>query len=100
MIIDPLDSRCVKFHFSRIAREAQIETLKLTCEREGVEVANEDVLKSLVDISQGDLRRSINMLQTASSFKAKNLTAKDIESISGMITDDVIKRIDKVLSTS
>jgi replication factor C subunit 2/4 len=54
-------------------------------------VANDDVFKSLVDISQGDLRRSINMLQTASSFKAKNLTAKDIESISGVIPDDVIK---------
>jgi hypothetical protein len=40
------------------------------------------------------------MLQTASSFKAKNLTAKDIESISGVIPDDVIKRIDKVISTS
>jgi replication factor C subunit 2/4 len=63
-------------------------------------VANEQVFKSLVDISQGDLRRSINMLQTASSFKAKNLTAKDIESISGVIPDDVVKRIDKVLSTS
>jgi hypothetical protein len=39
-------------------------------------------------------------IQTASSFKAKNLTAKDIQSISGVIPDDVIKRIDKVLSTS
>jgi DNA polymerase III delta prime subunit len=53
-------------------------------------VANEDAFKSLVDISQGDLRRSINMLQTASSFKAKILKAKDIESISGVIPDDVI----------
>jgi DNA polymerase III delta prime subunit len=63
-------------------------------------VANEDLFKSLVDISQGDLRRSINMLQTASSFKAKNLSGKDIESISSVIPNDVIKRIDKVLSTS
>ena len=49
---------------------------------------------ALVDISAGDLRRSINMLQTASAFKAKNLTAKDIESISGVIPDDVIRKID------
>jgi hypothetical protein len=34
------------------------------------------------------------MLQTASSFKAKNPTARDIESISGVIPDDVINRID------
>jgi DNA polymerase III delta prime subunit len=63
-------------------------------------VANKDEIFSLVDISQGDHRRRINMLQTASSFKAKNLTAMDIESISGVMPDDVIKRIDKVLSTS
>jgi DNA polymerase III delta prime subunit len=63
-------------------------------------VASEDVFNALVDISQGDLRRSINMLQTASSFKAKNLTVKDVESISGVIPDEVIRRIDKTLSQS
>lgn len=40
------------------------------------------------------------MLQTASSFKAKNLTVKDVESISGVIPDEVIRRIDKTLSQS
>ena len=52
----------------------------------------------MVDISQGDLRRSINMLQTASSFKHKNLTVKDVQSISGVIPDDVISKIDRTLS--
>jgi replication factor C subunit 2/4 len=99
-IIDPLASRCVKFRFSPISKEAQMERLKLICEREGVEVAGDDVFNALIDISQGDLRRSINMLQTASAFKAKNLTAKDIESISGVIPDDVIRKIDKVLVSS
>ncbi len=61
-IIDPLASRCVKFRFSPIARGAQIERLKLICERENVKVANQSVFETLVDISGGDLRRSINML--------------------------------------
>lgn len=39
------------------------------------------------------------MLQTASAFKHKNLTAKDVESISGVIPDDVIRKIDKTLSS-
>ena len=99
-IIDPLASRCVKFRFSPISKEAQMERLKLICEREGVEVAGDDVFNALIDISQGDLRRSINMLQTASAFKAKSLTAKDIESISGVIPDDVIRKMDKVLVSS
>lgn len=61
-IIDPLASRCVKFRFSPISKEAQVERLKLICEKERVNVAGENVFSALVDISQGDLRRSINML--------------------------------------
>lgn len=38
------------------------------------------------------------MLQTASAFKHKALSVKDVESISGVIPDDVIKRIDKCLA--
>lgn len=63
-------------------------------------MASEEVFRALVDISAGDLRRSINTLQTASSFKHKNLSVKDIESISGVVADDVVKRIDKVLSST
>jgi hypothetical protein len=40
------------------------------------------------------------MLQTASAFKAKNLTSKDIESISGVIPNEVVTKIDKVLTSS
>jgi len=61
-IIDPLASRCVKFRFSPIAKEAQMERLKMICARESIEVSGDDVFNALIDISQGDLRRSINML--------------------------------------
>lgn len=37
-IIDPLASRCVKFRFSPIAKDAQIERLKMICERENIRV--------------------------------------------------------------
>ena len=50
-IIDPLASRCVKFRFSPIAKEAQMERLKLICDREGVQVSGDDVFNSLIDIS-------------------------------------------------
>lgn len=98
-IIDPLTSRCVKFRFSPIAKEAQIERLKMICERENVNLASEDVLKSLVEITGGDLRRSINTLQTASSFK-KQLTSKDVEAISGIVGDEVIVKIERVLTNT
>ena len=63
-------------------------------------MASDAVLEELVDISAGDLRRSINTLQTASSFKHKSLSAKDIQSISGIVPEDTIRRIDKVLANT
>ena len=99
-IIDPLASRCVKFRFSPIAKDAQIERLKMICQNEKVQVASEEVFAALVEISAGDLRRSINTLQTASAYKAKNLTVKDVQSISGIVPEDVIRKIDKVMQTT
>jgi DNA polymerase III delta prime subunit len=65
-----------------------------------VEVASDDVFKSLVEISAGDLRRSINTLQTASAFKHKNLTVKDIESMSGIVPEEAVKKIDKIITST
>jgi len=67
-IIDPLASRCVKFRFSAISQEAQKDRLNLICDRENIKIESPKVLDALIDISEGDLRRSINTLQTCSSF--------------------------------
>jgi DNA polymerase III delta prime subunit len=56
-------------------------------------VASDAVLASLVDISAGDLRRSINTLQTASTFKLPSLNVKDIESISGIVPEETILKV-------
>jgi replication factor C subunit 2/4 len=96
-IIDPLTSRCVKFRFSPISRVAQIERLKFICQNENVKVQKDSVFDTLVDISEGDLRRSINMLQTASSFKNHNLSDKDIHSISGIVPNETISKIENAL---
>ena len=59
--------------------------MKLICEKENVQVDNDQVFEALISITEGDLRRSINTLQTASSFKSKNLTKNDIMAISGVV---------------
>lgn len=61
-IIDPLASRCVKFRFSPISVEAQKERLALICEKEKVPLQSDQVLDSLIKVTEGDLRRSINTL--------------------------------------
>jgi DNA polymerase III delta prime subunit len=60
---------------------------------------SDSVLDLLIQISEGDLRRSINTLQTCSSFvktaegiKSK-LKREDIEKISGLVPPQVIELI-------
>ena len=66
---------------------------------ENIQVESDQVLKELIDISEGDLRRSINTLQTCSSFVRGNpeknipngtLTSSDIERVSGVVPESVI----------
>lgn len=64
---------------------------------EGIQLESPEVLDKLIDISEGDLRRSINTLQTCSSFvkgqAGKKLTIEDINKVSGCVPDSVIADI-------
>jgi len=40
----------------------------MICKKEDIKIESEKVLEALIAISEGDLRRSINTLQTCSSF--------------------------------
>lgn len=65
-----------------------------------MKVESESVFDTLVEISAGDLRRSINTLQTASAFKSQMLRDKDIQSISGVVPHDVVLKVESVVSNS
>lgn len=60
-IIEPLSSRCVKFRFKPIPIEAQLDKLNLICATENVRL-DQRQLSALLD--KGDLRQSINSLQS------------------------------------
>ena len=99
-IIDPLASRCVKFRFSPIGEDAQRDRLLKICEAEEVKVESEIVVSRLIEITEGDLRRSINTLQTCSAFakgEGRSLTKEHIENVSGVVPDRAIKMISAVV---
>src|ERR671931_911291 len=66
-IIEPIQSRCVVFHFRRLVRQDVIGYLKTICEKEGVEF-EERALSQIYDSTLGDLRHSINVLQAAAGM--------------------------------
>lgn len=84
-IIEPLKSRCVKFRFKPIPREQQHAQLGRICAAEGMQLAEEG-LKAIVEVSGGDLRRSVNLLQLCHvAFAGKPVGAAEVLQISDVM---------------
>ncbi len=66
-IIEPIQSRCAVFRFTPLPKEELIGRLKWICEKEKVEY-EEDALEAIYDVSEGDMRRAINVLQAAAAL--------------------------------
>jgi replication factor C small subunit len=67
-IIEPIQSRCAIFRFSRLDRQAMKEHLLSIAKKESVNLQPE-AAERIVDYAEGDLRHAINALQTASAYK-------------------------------
>ncbi|KAL8447767.1 hypothetical protein Emag_004175 [Eimeria magna] len=66
-IIDPLFSRCSPHRFEPVSRDAQMERLQMICKAENLSV-EENVLERLMSLTSGDLRRAVNLLQSAAGI--------------------------------
>lgn len=76
-IIEPIQSRCVVFRFTRLPREYVTEYLKIICEKEKVK-HEAKAFELIYDATGGDLRHSINIMQAAAgmgSVSVANVTA-------------------------
>ncbi len=80
-IIEPIQSRCAPFRFTYLPRESVIKRIKYICEKENVEILD-DGIEAILEISEGDLRRTINILQTAASV-GKPINAEIVYSVVG-----------------
>lgn len=86
-IIEPIQSRCAVFKFTRIEEKDVIAHLKEIAKKEKVK-ADEDGLKAIYDYTEGDLRHAINLLQAASSLG--NITEENVKASAGLTkTSDV-----------
>ena len=76
-IIEPIQSRCVVFRFTRLPKEEVIDHLQRICEKEKVKY-EEKAIAQIFDATGGDLRHSINIMQAAAgmgSVSTANVTA-------------------------
>ncbi len=86
-IIEPLQSRCAVFKFTRISEEEIIYYLEEICKKEKLKYTKEG-LKTLYSYSEGDMRHAINILQATASLGTIN--EENVKSSAGLSkTSDV-----------
>lgn len=99
-IIEPLTSRCTKFRFKPLSQDKIIERLEHICKEEEL-VTEKSVLVQLVEASEGDLRRAITSLQSATRLKGKGvpITLRDVLEVSGVVPQEWLDRMLRVCET-
>jgi replication factor C small subunit len=78
-IIEPIQSRCVVLRFKPLAEKEMREYIKRVEKGEGLE-ADEKAVEALIYVSEGDLRKLTNVLQSA-GFRRKKVTEKEVYDI-------------------
>ncbi|MEK6908849.1 MAG: replication factor C small subunit [Nanoarchaeota archaeon] len=78
-IIDPIQSRCVVFRFKLLEKKDIIEVIKRISEKEKIKIT-EEALETLYEMSEGDCRRAINLLQATASI-ALDINAEIVKMI-------------------
>jgi len=83
-IIDPLASRCAKFRFRPLHREAMRGRISYICEREGV-LMLPGAMDALGRVSGGDMRKAVTTLQSAARLAAgAPVDAAAVSDVSGV----------------
>jgi len=93
-IIEPIQSRCAVFKFTRISEKEVISHLKEIAKKEKLK-ADDDGLKAIFDYSEGDMRHAINIMQAAASLG--NITEESVRGAAGLTKT---KDVDEVLKLS
>jgi replication factor C small subunit len=82
-IIEPIQSRCAVFRFSRLTETDVVSYMELICKKEGVKFTRQ-ALATIFEATEGDMRHALNMLQAASTLgDISNENVNKVTGISG-----------------
>ena len=95
-IIPAIKSRCANFKFNPINNKIICENLEKICNKENIKFKIKS-LKIISDLSNGDMRKAINLLQSV-YLKDKTLKQKSIYETAGIPSDTTIKKLLLILN--
>ncbi len=99
-IIDPIQSRCAVFRFKPLSKEEIKEVIRTVCIGEGGEVQqllSPDAVEALYEVSDGDVRRLTNIMQSCFVLKKEGERIEP-EHIFSMASVAKPKEVNEVLS--
>lgn len=95
-IIDPIQSRCAVFRFNRLEQDKVEDYIERLGKEEGFKIS-QDAIDAIMRVSDGDLRRVTNILQTA-SIQNEEIEEEDIYAVAASLRPEEIREIlDKAL---
>ncbi|MCI4347218.1 MAG: replication factor C small subunit [Thermoplasmata archaeon] len=94
-IIEPIQSRCAVFRFRVYSPDQIQEQLRRIAAAEKREVSA-DAYTAIIEASDGDLRRAINLLQLAATFRDK----VDIGAIRDVVTAPMRDEVEAIFGTA
>ncbi|SCV00128.1 LAMI_0G03048g1_1 [Lachancea mirantina] len=100
-IIDPLASRCSKFRFKALDSNNALARVTQVATQENL-IYEKGVLEKILDLSQGDLRRAIMLLQSSSKIvkhlETPEITALTVDELAGTIPEDLMENLVSIIS--
>ena len=89
-IIEPIQSRCAFFRFQRLGDDIIKEQMGYISKQENVDYTSEG-LDMLVKVSNGDLRKAINVLQATAATGGKIEETSVLETVGGVDPNEIEK---------
>lgn len=90
-IISALQSRCITFRFSNIAKKESFKRLKEIIKNENIKYNNAGI-STIIEICKGDMRKCINLLQSV-SLATKNVNEINVYKCSGEPNSKIFKNL-------
>ncbi len=92
-IIDPIQSRCAVFRFTRATEDDVLLYLGRIVESEGIKI-DRGALGQIALVSEGDIRKAVNTLQVAASFaEGKEISLKNIYEATAMADPEDVRNM-------
>jgi replication factor C small subunit len=90
-IIDPIQSRCAVFRFNRLEKDDVEDYIKRLGKEEDFKIS-QDAIDAIMRVSDGDLRRVTNVLQTA-AIQNDEIEEEDVYTIAASLRPEEIREI-------